>query len=173
MKETWRWFGPLDALGLDEVAQTGAAGIVNALHEVPYGEVWQSADIAARRHLIESAGFDWDVVESLPIHEAIKRGDAPLEPLFANYRQSMANLAENGIRTICYNFMPVLDWTRTDLAWKRPSGATCMRFDFIDFAAFDIHILQRSGAAEDFPDEIRDEAARRYAEMDDPRREQL
>ncbi|UPH72724.1 mannonate dehydratase [Abyssibius alkaniclasticus] len=154
MKETWRWFGPLDALGLDEVAQTGAAGIVNALHEVPYGEVWQSADIAARRHLIESAGFDWDVVESLPIHEAIKRGDAPLEPLFANYRQSMANLAENGIRTICYNFMPLLDWTRTDLASPLPRGGTCLRFSAPKMAAFELYMVGRRGAEADYSDAV-------------------
>tara|TARA_R110002049_G_scaffold187041_2_gene355306 strand:+ start:338 stop:1486 length:1149 start_codon:yes stop_codon:yes gene_type:complete len=154
MKETWRWFGPLDALGLDEVAQTGAAGIVNALHEVPYGEVWQSADIAARRHLIESAGFDWDVVESLPIHEAIKRGDAPLEPLFANYRQSMANLAENGIRTICYNFMPLLDWTRTDLASPLPRGGTCLRFSAPKMAAFELYMVGRKGAEADYSDAV-------------------
>ena len=154
MKETWRWFGPLDALGLDEVAQTGAAGIVNALHEVPYGAVWQSADIAARRHLIETAGFGWDVVESLPIHEAIKRGDAPLEPLFANYRQSMANLAENGIRTICYNFMPLLDWTRTDLASPLPRGGTCLRFSAPKMAAFELYMVGRKGAEANYSDAV-------------------
>ena len=111
MKETWRWYGPLDQIKLSEVRQTGAAGIVTALHEIPYGEVWQRTTIAKRRDKIRVAGFEWDVVESLPLHEDIKRGTGDLTSLFANYRQSMANLAAEGVHTICYNFMPLLDWT--------------------------------------------------------------
>ena len=137
MRETWRWYGPeLDPLGLGEIAQTGAAGIVNALHEIPYGEVWSREAIAARRQVIEAAGFTWDVVESLPVHERIKRADGDLSDLFANYRQSMANLAAEGVQTICYNFMPVLDWTRTDLKSPTATGATCLRFEAYRMAAF-------------------------------------
>ena len=130
MIESWRWYGPeLDRISLPEIAQTGATGIVHALHEIPYGEVWPRAAIAARRRQIEEAGFRWVVVESLPIHERIKRGDGDLSSLFANYRQSMANLAAEGVTTICYNFMPVLDWTRTDLAAPVARGGTCLRFE--------------------------------------------
>lgn len=154
MKETWRWFGPLDTLSLPEIAQTGAAGIVNALHEIPYGEVWQADDIAARNAMIQDAGFTWDVVESLPVHEAIKRGDGDLGPLFANYRQSMANLAANGIRTICYNFMPLLDWTRTDLAAPVARGGTCLRFEAVKMAAFEVFMVERTGAAADYPSDV-------------------
>lgn len=158
MRETWRWFGPLDKLTLPEVAQTGAAGIVTALHEVPYGEVWAADAIAARNDMIKAAGFTWDVVESLPIHEAIKRGDGDLSRLFANYRQSMANLAANGIRTICYNFMPLLDWTRTDLASPVARGGTCLRFEATKMAAFEVHMVARAGAESDYSPEVLEKA---------------
>ena len=160
MIETWRWYGPdLDQITLDEVAQTGATGIVNALHEIPYGEVWSQQAIAARRKLIEQAGFTWSVVESLPIHERIKRGDGDLEPLFANYRQSMANLAAEGITAICYNFMPVLDWTRTDLAAPLARGSgSCLRFEAYKMAAFEVHMLGRADAASDYLPAVLDQA---------------
>jgi len=109
MIETWRWYGDLDAISLSEIAQTGARGIVTALHEIPYGEVWPSKTIAKRKARIVDAGFSWEVVESLPIHERIKKGDGDLSQLFANYRQSLANLAGQGVKTVCYNFMPLLD----------------------------------------------------------------
>ena len=131
MKESWRWFGPLDTISLAEVAQTGATGIVTALHEIPYGVVWSVEAIRERQALIASdpsLGVAWNVVESLPIHEDIKRGQGDLSSLFANYRQSLANLAECGVTTICYNFMPVIDWTRTDLGAHRPGGARSLRF---------------------------------------------
>lgn len=154
MIETWRWYGDLDPISLAEVAQTGASGIVSALHEIPYGEVWPVDAIAQRKAAIEMAGFSWDVVESLPIHEQIKRGEGNLEPLFATYRQSMAGLAANGIQTICYNFMPLLDWTRTDLAAPVVSGATCLRFEAVRMAAFEIHMLGRAAAEDDYPNEV-------------------
>ncbi|MBY4893652.1 mannonate dehydratase [Rhodobacteraceae bacterium N5(2021)] len=154
MRETWRWFGSLDALTLPEIAQTGAAGIVTALHEIPYGEVWSAEAIAARNAQITDAGFTWDVVESLPIHEAIKRGEGDLSGLFANYRQSMANLATNGVRTICYNFMPLLDWTRTDLAHPLPRGGTCLRFEAAKMAAFEVHMVKRAGAEDTYSAEV-------------------
>ncbi len=153
MIESWRWYGPLDRISLPEIAQTGAAGIVTALHEIPYGEVWPRETIAARRAEIAAAGFDWVAVESLPVHENVKRGEGDLSSLFANYRQSLANLAAEGLRTICYNFMPLLDWTRTDLAHPLPRGGTCLRFSAPRMAAFEIHMLEREGAEADYAPE--------------------
>lgn len=160
MKESWRWYGPFDKIALSEIAQTGATGIVNALHEVPYGEVWQSDAIAARRDEIAGTNLDltWNVVESLPIHENIKRGEGNLDQLFANYRQSMKNLADNGIHTICYNFMPLLDWTRTHLYAPVYRGGTALRFSSAHMAAFEIHMLEREGAEADYSEEVCAEA---------------
>ena len=152
MRETWRWYGPYDRIALSEIRQTGVAGIVTALHEIPYGEVWPQETIAARKREIEDAGLTWDVVESLPVHEDIKRGVAT-PALFANYRQSMANLAAEGIKTICYNFMPVLDWTRTDLAAPVATGGTCLRFEAARMAAFEVHMLGRDTARDDYTPE--------------------
>ena len=143
MKETWRWFGPLDKIDLRQIKQTGAKGIVTALHEVPYGEIWSSQQITERHNAILSEGMCWDVVESLPIHEDIKRGEGDLDTLFANYRQSLHNLAGEGIKTVCYNFMPVLDWTRTRLDAPVANGGKALRFDMIEYAAFDLHMLGR------------------------------
>ncbi|MGR3454115.1 mannonate dehydratase [Pseudooceanicola sp.] len=159
MIESWRWYGPYDTISLSEIAQTGAAGIVHALHEVPYGEVWTREAIAARKAEITAAGFRWDVVESLPVHEAIKRGDGDLPALFASYRQSMANLAAEGIRTICYNFMPLLDWTRTDLKAPVAGGGTCLRFDAARMAGFEVHMLGRKAAEQDYPEDVLRRAA--------------
>ncbi|KAE9628164.1 mannonate dehydratase [Parasedimentitalea maritima] len=159
MIESWRWYGEFDTISLSEVAQTGARDIVTALHDIPYGEVWPVDSIAARKRLIQKAGFEWNVVESLPVHEHIKRGEGDLEQLFANYRQSMANLASDGVKTICYNFMPLLDWTRTDLAAPVSNGATCLRFDAVRMAAFEIHMLGRRAAEDDYPEDVRHRAA--------------
>lgn len=150
MRETWRWFGEFDPITLPQVAQTGARGIVSALHAIPYGDVWPQERIAARRKEIEAAGFSWDVVESLPVHEDIKRGSGDLSRLFANYRASLANLAKEGITTVCYNFMPVLDWTRTDLSYPVPRGGTCLHFSAAKMAAFECHMLGREAAREDY-----------------------
>jgi mannonate dehydratase len=171
--ESWRWFGPLDAITLPEIAQTGARGIVTALHEIAYGEVWPRDAIAARRAMIEAAGFDWVVVESLPIHERIKRGEGDLAPLFENYRQSMRNLAAEGVKTICYNFMPLLDWTRTDLKSPLPRGGSCLRFEAYKMAAFEIHMLARAGAEADYPAEVRAKAAAWFQSADEAAREAL
>lgn len=179
MKQTWRWFGPKDTVSIDDMLQAGVQGVVSALHHVPTGAVWSPEEIALRQRQIATmkdgapSGLGWDVVESLPVSEDIKKQKGDWRAHITAWKESMVNLSRAGIEVICYNFMPVLDWTRTDLAWRRPTGATCMRFDFPDFAAFDIHILQRRGAAEDFPDEIVAEAARRFDAMDDARRQQL
>lgn len=175
MLESWRWYGPLDRIGLDEIAQTGARGIVTALHEIPYGEIWSRQAIAARKAMIAASGLDlsWQVVESLPVHEHIKRGDGDLAPLFANYRQSLANLAAEGIFTVCYNFMPLLDWTRTDLASPVRGGGTCLRFDAARMCALEMFMLEREGAEEDYPDEVRARARRWFEASDEAAREAL
>jgi mannonate dehydratase len=173
MIESWRWYGPFDRIALPEIAQTGATGIVTALHEIPYGEVWPRETIAARKREIEAAGFDWVVVESLPIHERIKRGDGDLSGLFANYRQSMANLAAEGVVTICYNFMPLLDWTRTDLAAPVARGGTCLRFEAHRMAAFEIHMLGREAAEGDYTPEVRAKAAAWFQQASEADRDAL
>ena len=173
MIESWRRYGDLATLPLSDIAQTGATGIVTALHEIPYGEVWPTDTIAARKARVTEAGFDWVVVESLPVHERIKRGDGDLSELFANYRQSMANLAANGVHTICYNFMPLLDWTRTDLAAPVAGGATCLRFEATRMAAFEIHILGRSAAENDYPEDVQAKAAVWFQRASESDREAL
>ncbi|WP_172330210.1 mannonate dehydratase [Mangrovicoccus sp. HB161399] len=179
MRQTWRWFGPQDRVGIDDMMQAGVEGVVSALHHVPTGAVWSPQDIAARQAQIgrrrdgRPSGLAWEVVESLPVSEEIKKQKGGWKDHLEAWKTSMRHLSAAGIEVICYNFMPVLDWTRTDLAWERPSGARCMRFDLADFAAFDIHILARRGAAEDFPEEVAAEAARRFAEMSEARKGQL
>ena len=166
MMEAWRWFGSLDRINLSEITQTGATGIVTALHEIPYGEVWPEQMIAARLAEIDATGnLEWKVVESLPVDERIKRGEGNLSQLFANYRQSMVNLAACGIEIICYNFMPLLDWTRTRLDAPVAGGGTALRFDQIDMAVFEVFMLERDTAAETYSPEILKAASTRFAEM--------
>ncbi|MGV6847997.1 MAG: mannonate dehydratase [Marinibacterium sp.] len=166
MLESWRWFGPNDGVTLPEIAQTGATGIVTALHDIPYGEIWDRPAIARRSDEISCApgNLHWAVVESLPVHDDIKRGSGDLDRLFANYRQSMANLAAEGVSVICYNFMPLLDWTRTRLDATLPSGGHALRYDAVDMAVFDIHMLARSDARADYPPDVVTRAESRAAE---------
>lgn len=179
MRQTWRWFGPKDLVSVDDMMQAGVEGVVSALHHVPTGAAWTDDAIARRQAQIATmrdgrpSGLAWEVVESLPVSEDIRKQTGDWRGHLANYKTSLARLRAAGIEVVCYNFMPVLDWTRTDLAWRLPNGATCMRFDLVDFAAFDIHLLARPGAAEDVPPEIAAAAARRFAEMDDARRAAL
>lgn len=152
MEQTWRWWGPADPITLGHVRQTGATGIVTALHDIPAGELWTVEAIAQRCRAIEadaSLGLRWSVVESLPVAEPIKLGTGNLGPLFEGYRQSIRNLAACGVTTICYNFMPVLDWTRTELRAPLPGGGTALRFNAHQFAAFDCLMLERPGAEAD------------------------
>ena len=173
MIESWRWYGEFDKITLAEVAQTGASGIVTALHDIPYGEIWGMDSIAARNAQVTNMGFDWVVAESLPVHERIKRGEGDLTQLFSNYRQSMANLAGQGIKTICYNFMPLLDWTRTDLAAPVKGGGSCLRFDAARMAAFEIHMLCRDGAEDDYSDDVLSRAAVWFQQASETERDAL
>jgi mannonate dehydratase len=152
VEQTWRWFGPDDVVELAHIRQAGASGIVTALHHVPYGVVWSIDEIRKRQALISadsSLGLKWSVVESLPVAEAIKIGRGDLAPLFENYRQSLRNLAACGVATVCYNFMPILDWTRTDLAYPLAGGGRALRFDAVAYAAFDCFMVERKGAQAD------------------------
>jgi len=179
MRQTWRWFGPQDLTSIDDITQAGAQGVVSALHHVPNGVVWTPEEIGKRHQQIGTrkdgtpSGLTWDVVESLPVSEDIKKQKNDWREHIANYKISLRHLAESGIEVVCYNFMPVLDWTRTDLRFTVANGASCMRFDINDFAAFDIHILERPGAGADYSNAIADEAGRRFAELDEDGKKQL
>ncbi|HEV7417411.1 MAG TPA: mannonate dehydratase, partial [Tianweitania sediminis] len=179
MRQTWRWFGPKDLCSVDDMCQAGVQGVVSALHHVATGAVWRREDIEQRKSEISTmrdgspSGLAWEVVESLPVSEDIKRQTGDWRQHIENWKTSMRHLQAAGIDVICYNFMPVLDWTRTDLAWRLPTGGTCMRFDLTDFAAFDIHILARPSATSDYTPEVVDEANRRFSAMSDDRKAQL
>jgi mannonate dehydratase len=173
LEQTWRWFGPTDPIPFAHIRQAGATGVVTALHHIPCGTVWPLADIHRCREEIEQAGLRWSVVESVPVHEDIKQGksDAPL--YLANYAESLRHLAACGIQTVCYNFMPLLDWTRTQLDWKLPGGAEALRFDVVDAAVFDLYLLQRTGAEASHSPEMQDRAHRRFKNLNPARRDAL
>lgn len=153
MEKTWRWFGPNDKITLEMLRQIGVEGIVTALHHIPNGEVWSLDEVNRMKDFIEAAGLRWSVVESLPVSESIKYGGEDRDQLIENYKESLRNLGKSGIRTVCYNFMPVLDWARTDLEYPNPDGTSNLYFNFGEFAYFDIHILHRKDAARDY-DEV-------------------
>jgi len=165
LEQTWRWFGPNDPVPLAHIRQAGATGIVSALHHISNGTLWSVEEIMRRKAVIEAAGLRWSVVESLPVHEDIKQAKGRCEEYLENYRQSLRNLAACGIRTVCYNFMALTDWTRTNLAMLMPDGSEAPRFDAVDLALFDIHLLRRPGADEDYSETVSSLAAAALSQM--------
>lgn len=177
--QTWRWFGPADTISMEDLLQSGVEGVVSALHHIKTGAVWSVDEIKTRQQQITTlengapSGLKWEVVESLPVSESMKTRSDDFENHIENYKISLRNLAECGIKTICYNFMPVLDWTRTDLRSPMPHGGTAMRFNLVEFTAFDICILERENASNDYPEAIRAEAEGYFNTLSDDQRTAL
>lgn len=165
MEKTWRWFGPNDKITLEMLRQIGVEGIVTALHHIPNGEIWSEEEVNKMKNFIEERGLRWSVVESLPVCESIKYGGPDRDHLIENYKESLRNLGKAGVKTICYNFMPVLDWARTDLEYPNPDGTSNLYFNRAEFAYFDINILKRENAADDYDEDtlrrMREEVAPR------------
>jgi mannonate dehydratase len=173
VKETWRWFGPQDPVSLDHVKQAGATGVVSALHHLYRGEAWSLDEVLKRKTQIEAAGLDWSVVESIPVHNSIKLQTGPFRQFTDAWKDSLAAIARARVNIVCYNFMPVVDWTRTDLRWRLPSTGCALRFDVIDFAAYDLFLLQRTAAEQDYSAESIAAARARYDSMSEARRNEL
>lgn len=173
MKQTFRWFGVTDSVQLSHIAQAGATGVVTALHHIQNGEVWEVEEIMKVKNTIEAAGLEWSFIESIPIHENIKLQKGDYLERIENYKQSIKNVAACGVKNICYNFMPVLDWTRTQLFWPLKNGATALRFDKVEMAVFEVYLMERKGAEKDYTAEVLEKAKAHFKQMDEAEKTRL
>ena len=173
LEQTWRWYGPKDPISLNEIKQTGATGIVSALHHIANGEIWELNEIQTHKKRIENAGLKWSVVESVPVHEDIKKQKGNYKTYIQNYKQTLVNLGQEGIQTVCYNFMPVLDWSRTDLKHADEDNTLALLFNPIAFATFELFILKRPGAADTYTNEIKQKAAAYFKSLSYTDKEEL
>jgi len=170
MKSTWRWFGPNDTVSLEKISQAGATGVVTSLHHVATGDVWPLQEVLTRKAEIEAAGLEWSVIESIPLHNDIKKRTGDFQRYLENYKQSIRNVAQAGVKVVCYNFMPVVDWTRTSLSYRLTNNSRALRFDLADFAAYDVYILERNNAKQCYDEEVLARAAKRLSSMSDEER---
>jgi len=173
LEQTWRWYGPNDMVSLSHIKQAGATGVVTALHHIPNGEIWSENEIRQRQKIIEEEGLVWSVVESIPVHEDIKKRTHNFQIYIDNYRQSIINLGKCGIDIVCYNFMPVLDWTRTNLDYPFEDGSTALSFDFTEFAAFELYLLKRQGSEDQYSTDQKLEARNYFNQLSETGKDRL
>ncbi|MEM8659526.1 MAG: mannonate dehydratase [Pseudomonadota bacterium] len=173
MQQTWRWFGPQDPVTLRNVVQAGASGVVSSLHQIPTGDVWPLQAILDHKRLIEDAGLEWTVVESVPVHNDIKTRSGDFENYIENYQATLRHLGQAGVGVVCYNFMPVVDWTRTNLSYELPNASQALRFEMTDFAAYDVYLLKRKHAAQDYDPKLLEKAKARLDAMSEAQKTEL